>query len=112
MKYIVKSIVLLLLTYQTAIANETSFWKQKDKQMHFAVSAVIATTTTAYARNKGYDKVESFFIGFGTTVLIGLIKEGIDGRRKNGHQETDDMKANILGAMSGALISTQFEWKF
>ena len=112
MKYIIHIVVIFLLAYQTAIANETSFWRQKDKRMHFAVSAVIATSTTAYARNEGYDKVESFLIGFGTTVLVGLIKEGIDGRRKNGHQESDDMKANILGAMSGALISTQFEWKF
>jgi uncharacterized protein YfiM (DUF2279 family) len=67
---------------------------------------------TGYARNKGYSKVESFFWGFGAAMAVGLIKEGIDGRRKNGHQSSDDLKADVLGGLTGALVSAQFEWKF
>ena len=112
LKYSVRAVVIFFIMNQTVMAGETSLWKQKDKQAHFAVSAGIAIVTTAYARNKGYNKTEAFLIGFGTSVVIGLAKEVIDGYSKHGNREMDDIKADILGAVSGSLISAQFEWKF
>ena len=93
------------------MASEEVFWKQSDKQKHFVATTAISMAVTGYARNKGYTKVESFFWGFGAAIAVGLIKEGIDGRSK-GHQSSDDFQADVLGGFTGALISTQFEWKF
>ena len=95
-----------------SLSAEESFFNQSDKQKHFAATVVISTAVTGYARNKGYSKVESFFWGFGAAIMVGLIKEGIDGQTTSGHQSSQDIKADILGGLTGALISTQFEWKF
>ncbi len=108
--YIVLSIMLLL--GQHLYAEESSFFSQRDKQKHFAATTLISAGVTGYARNKGYSKVESFFWGFGAAVAVGLLKEGLDGISENAQQSSDDIKADVLGGITGALISTQFEWKF
>ena len=110
--FIKKAIVAFFIIYPSLLLAETSFWQQKDKQQHFAATTAISFAVTGYARNQGYSQIESFFWGFGTAVAVGLIKEGIDGQRKNGHQSFKDVQADILGGFTGALISTQFEWKF
>jgi len=108
----IKAMVVFFIIYPSSLVAETSFWQQKDKQQHFVATTAISFAVTAYARNKGYSQVESFFWGFGAALVTGLIKEGIDGQRKNGHQSFKDLQADMLGGITGALISTQFEWKF
>jgi hypothetical protein len=44
-------------------------------------------------------------------MAVGLLKEGLDGVT-DGQQSSDDLKADVLGSFTGALISAQFEWKF
>ena len=95
----------------TLMAAEDNLWQQSDKQKHFAVTTGVSMLVTGYARNKGYSKVESFFWGFGAALAVGLIKEGVDGKT-GGVQSSDDIKADVLGGVTGALISAQFEWKF
>jgi len=109
---IVKILGVFFIMQHTVLCAETSFWKQKDKQQHYIATTAISFAVTAYAKNQGYSKVEAFFWGFGTALAVGLIKEGIDGRSSNGHQTSDDVKADLFGGITGALISTQFEWKF
>ena len=103
LKYIVSIALLFFMMQQPLMANEI----ESDKQKHFAATTAISMVVTGYARNKGYTKVESFFWGFGTAMAVGLIKEGIDS-----NADTDDLKADALGGITGALISAQFEWKF
>lgn len=107
-----KMIIVFFVLCHTLLMAKPSFWQQKDKQQHYVATTAISFAVTGYARNKGYSKVESFFWGFGAAVAVGLIKEGIDGRTSRGHQSSQDIKADILGGLTGALISTQFEWKF
>ena len=98
-------LLILLLTTSYVLAIDS------DKAKHFLVSATIAGSITAIARHNDSNEVEAFLIGFGSTVLLGYIKERID-KRTNGTPERNDTYANILGAGTGALIATQWEWKF
>ena len=96
---------------QNLIASDSLF-AQSDKKKHMIVSVAISGAVTAFARNKGYSRTESFFMGVGVSMLIGLAKEEIDGHRTNGTKDFDDLKADLIGSVSGALVSAQFEWKF
>ena len=111
-----KKILLLL-----AILGSLSFgyeiteknWWQQDKQKHFLYSTGIAGVSTAIARSYGSNKFEAFWIGFGSSLAIGVIKEYTDGRNPLFHTEdTKDIYADMLGSTTGALISTQFTWRF
>lgn len=112
LKIIIINILIFFVMGQSLVAGEKSFFLQRDKQLHFVVSAVVATSVTAYARNKGSSKVEAFFYGAGAAIALGLIKEGLDGHDDGSTREWGDVGADVLGATAGALISAQFEWKF
>jgi len=95
-----------------SLAAGESFFSQRDKQKHILGTGALAATFTGIARSKGLPKVESFFLGVGAAVALGLIKEGIDGYSANGTRSWDDAKADAIGAVIGAGISAQFEWRF
>jgi len=97
---------------QTLLAQESSFFSQRDKQQHMVATAAIATAVTAYARNRGSSKVEAFFYGAGAAIAVGLLKEGLDGVDDEGTREWADVGADVIGATAGAFFSAQFEWKF
>jgi uncharacterized protein YfiM (DUF2279 family) len=111
LKIILVSILTFFVMSQTLEAEEKSFVAQRDKQKHMAVSALFASAVTAFARNKGASKMESFFYGAGAAVALGLVKEGID-VNTDGNSEWADVGANAIGAAVGAIFSAQFEWKF
>ena len=111
MKIVFSSIMIFLILSQSLIAEE-SFFAQRDKQKHILGTGALAVVFTGIARNKGLPKIESFILGVGTAVALGLLKEGLDGYNKNGTRSWDDAKADALGAVIGAGISAQFEWRF
>ena len=91
---------------------DVDFW-QTDKQKHLAASAVIATTFTGIAKNNGSSNIESFFIGVGSTLLIGIAKEYFDGKNPLHHTEdVNDMYADTMGAVLGSTLAVSFSWKF
>ena len=100
----------VLLAFSLLFSKD--FWKE-DKQKHFAMSATMASVSTGLARHYGSNKFESFWIGLGSSLVIGVLKEYADG--KNPLQHTEDVKdvyADAIGATAGALFSAQFTWKF
>lgn len=108
--------LLFLILLSTSLFSQdilTKDWWQQDKQKHFTYSAGIASTVTAIARSYGSNKFEAFWIGFGSSLAIGVIKEYTDGQNPLLHTEdTKDIYADMLGATTGALISAQWTWKF
>jgi len=111
MKMIFSSIIIFLIMGQSLVAEE-GFFSQRDKQKHILGSGAIGVAIAGVARSNGLTKIESFFLGVGTAIGIGLIKEGIDGYNVNGTRDWDDVKADAIGGIIGAGISAQFEWKF
>lgn len=101
--------LLILLASVLLFADPT--YLQSDKQKHFIGSAVIGATASGLARHYGSNKIEAMFIGIGTALLIGIAKEAIDGKGY-GTEDIGDVYADTLGAVSGSVISTKFEWRF
>lgn len=109
-----KKLIIASIIASSLSANDfmdSSFWQEEDKQKHYTYSVAMSATATAVARSYGSSKIEAFFIGLGTSVLVGWAKEARDGRGY-GHKSMEDMDADVLGSFSGAFASTQFSWKF
>ena len=111
MKMVFSSIMVFLIMNQSLAAGE-SFFSQRDKQKHILGTGVLASAFTGMARSAGLPKIESFFIGVGAAVALGLLKEGLDGYDAESTRSWGDAKADAIGAVMGAGISAQFEWKF
>jgi len=101
----------LLLLLMAVMLSAEPMYLQDDKQKHFVGSAVIGATASGLAKHYGSNKFEAVFIGIGTALLIGIAKEAIDGKGY-GTEDVGDVYADTLGAVSGSLISAQYEWRF
>lgn len=84
---------------------------QDDKQKHFVGSAAIGATASGLARHYGSNKVEAVFVGIATALLVGIAKEAVDGKGY-GTEDIGDVYADTIGAVSGSIISAQYEWRF
>ena len=105
-----KKLILLILLTLSINAND---FCQDDKKKHLVVSSMISSSVTALARNQGYDKLSSWFMGFGTSMAIGVVKEYADGKDPLHHTEdVNDVYADMLGSALGATLAFSFEYKF
>ena len=92
---------LLLIVLLSSTLNAT-FVTEVDKQKHFAVSAVVGFTSSNIAYHYGYTKKESFWIGFGSAMIVGLGKELYDNRIGGSGFDIEDLGADALGATFGS----------
>lgn len=90
-------IALLLTQSATAAAAE------RDKDLHFGVSAGISAASYLALREGGADRTESAAGSLFLTLLIGAVKESLDPVF-----DRQDMEANLLGAVSGILLTITF----
>ena len=109
-----KKLILLILLTLSVNANANDFWEDGDGyKRHVAVSTAISASVTAIARNQGYDELSSWFMGFGTSLAIGVAKEYADGKDPENHTEdVNDIYADIMGSALGATLAFNFEYKF
>lgn len=97
-----KAFVLAVLLAISAMAFE------QDKVKHFAGSMAIAAVGSGLAKHYGSSPLEAWFIGFGSSIIVGIAKERIDGGGY-GSEDIHDVYADTLGASLGA---TLFSWEF
>ena len=102
--------ILLILLITLSLSAE-EFYLQDDKQKHFIGSMAIGATASGLARHYGSNKLEAFAIGVATSLLVGIAKEKYDGKGY-GTEDVNDIYADTLGAITGSIISTQFNWRF
>lgn len=74
-----------------------------DHEKHIGATALVSTGVYALAKSGGHTKVESFLLGFGFALGLGLIKETMDDSFDMG-----DMGANTLGASVPILFTFEF----
>jgi len=103
-----KMIIALLIAM--SLSAET-FFEQEDKQKHIIGSMAIGGVATGLARHYGSNKLEAIAIGIASALLVGIAKEAIDGKGY-GTEDVNDIYADTIGAVSGSLLSAQFNWKF
>jgi VanZ family protein len=102
--------ILLALLITLSLSAE-EFYLQDDKRKHFIGSMAIGGVVTGLARHYGSNKIEAVFVGIATALLFGIAKEAIDGKGY-GTEDIGDVYADTLGAVSGSIISAQYEWRF
>lgn len=102
--------ILLALLLSLSLYAEP-LYKQEDKQKHFIGSMAIGGAATGIARYYGSSRIESFFIGVATSLLVGIAKEAVDGRG-HGTEDVNDVYADTLGGIVGSVVSAQFSWRF
>ena len=110
----IKLILLVALTTGLFAQNdflEPGFFNTPDKRKHFTVSAGIGMGAAMYAKHKGLSNTESFLAGFGTSILVGWLKEVSDGEGY-GNKDINDMDADAVGAITGSLTGTLINWQF
>jgi uncharacterized protein YfiM (DUF2279 family) len=113
-KIILITFFLTSINLQLSATNieNSSFWEQ-DKKLHFLTVGAISGISSSIAKSYGSTKLESFFIGVATGMLIGIAKEYYDGKHQNEHTEDiNDMYADTIGSITGSLIGMNFSIKF
>jgi VanZ family protein len=109
LKQFLKSTI-VLIAFSSSI-NADTFFQQEDKQKHIIGSMAISGVATGLARHYGSNKFEAVCIGIASALLVGIAKEAIDGKGY-GTEDVGDIYADTIGAVSGSLLSAQFNWKF
>jgi VanZ family protein len=109
LKQFLKSTI-LLIAFSSSLSADT-FFQQEDKQKHIIGSIAIGGVATGLARHYGSNKFEAIAIGIASALLVGIAKEAIDGKGY-GTEDVNDVYADTIGAVSGSLLSAQFNWKF
>jgi VanZ family protein len=108
-KQFLKSTI-VLIAFSSSLSADT-FFQQDDKQKHIIGSMAIGGVATGLARHYGSNKFEAIAIGIASALLVGIAKEAIDGKGY-GTEDVNDIYADTIGAVSGSLLSAQFNWKF
>jgi putative lipoprotein len=99
-------IAALIVIFMVPLSNagEKDSWFSKDKYQHFALSVCYSAGTTIIAhRHFEMSKSKSPVVGFGITVSLGAIKEGLDYASRKGTPSAKDFIWDIAGALAGAL---------
>jgi putative lipoprotein len=97
-------VLIILFLAPLSTAGEKDSWFSKDKYQHFALSVCYSAGTTIIAhRHFEMNKSKASVIGFGITVSLGAVKEGIDYTSRKGTPSSKDLLWDIAGALAGAL---------
>jgi uncharacterized protein YfiM (DUF2279 family) len=89
-----------------------SFNIPRDKQKHIGVSSLISLTTSSIAEYRGASKLDSWLVGVGACLLIGISKEFYDSKSLNHTEDINDIYADLGGAIIGSTIAIGFSWRF
>lgn len=85
------------------LSPATAAGADRDKELHFGVSAAISAASYLGYRLGGADRTESAAGAIFLTLLIGVAKESLDPVFDGA-----DMRANALGAISGTVLTITF----
>ena len=97
-----KIILSLMLATSLSFGN---LFQEEDKQSHMMATSVIGLFSGLVAKKHGFTDTEAFWIGFGTSMLVGLAKEAYDSRDGGSGFDTRDMLANGIGGSFGSRLS-------
>ncbi len=97
--------IILVLVLLCTIGNTSeydNFFQQEDKKAHIAISIMTGAIGNLLAVKNGASKEQAFWIGLGTALVIGGIKEVYDMHKTNPTGfSTADMVADGIGGVIG-----------
>ena len=97
-----KKFILILLLLTSSLFSE-SFFQEADKQKHMQGTAVVSLIASNMAVDVGYTVNQSFWIGVVSALAVGLGKELLDSQSDGNSFSGEDMVANGIGGVAGAL---------
>jgi len=92
-----KLIILLLLLPTLSFAQLLT---EKDKQMHFAAGAITSVLTYEYVYHKTNNKKKALAYSIGSAILVGTLKELVDGSQKGNRFDGRDLLATTYGGIT------------
>lgn len=93
----------------SSVVRAESLAFSNDKAAHFGVSVLLTVGTYSLLQHMTANEWLSLSISTGTTLLLGIAKESLDGLGL-GTPSWSDMFWNVLGACTGLLISWVLLW--
>ena len=103
---ITKAIAVVMLFFCGTTVSQAV---EKDKVLHFSISAVFGAISESYVRRHldvGYQ--ERILLSTALATAPGLLKEFYDDTRENNKFSRGDMVANVSGAFVGALLNSYY----
>tara|TARA_R110000851_G_C12918456_1_gene550026 strand:+ start:163 stop:531 length:369 start_codon:yes stop_codon:yes gene_type:complete len=104
--------LIMLMTSLSMLSQKMSsknFW-QEDKIKHSVATFSISTVTYAYLsihkKHKNLNELEKRLISLSTAIVVGSLKEAIDGISSKGNASWGDMGANMAGALAFQIAVT------
>lgn len=85
--------------------------QEDDKKRHFFAGAFISATTYTFVYYKTKDKKKALLYSLGTSLLVGCIKESIDGTQSGNRFDSRDLLASTYGSVSIIIPLTIFSKK-
>jgi hypothetical protein len=85
--------------------KDKPYFLQRDNISHFIINGVISGSVGYLAKEAGFSKSESVFIGMATGLVFGILKENLYDK----NYSISDMQSWGIGAMIGA-ISVSFSF--
>jgi len=101
-----RAIIIILITLPL-FAFDANAWDDKDKPFflqrdnlsHFVINGTISESVTEFAKNRGFSKNKSVFLGILSGVVFGVVKENIYDK----NYSVTDMQSWAIGAILGAV---------
>jgi putative lipoprotein len=98
------TVIIILTMAPLSNAAQKDRWFAADKYQHFALSVFYSAGTTVIAhRHFEMSKSKAPVVGFGFTISLGALKEGLDYTSRKGTPSGKDFIWDIAGALAGAL---------
>tara|TARA_B100001173_G_C15975335_1_gene541940 strand:- start:246 stop:623 length:378 start_codon:yes stop_codon:yes gene_type:complete len=95
MKKLILIIVLLIPFF-----SHTQFYKEKDKQLHFAAGNIAGAAGYIWSYNNYQDKKRAMITGICTAFAAGVTKELYDSSIKGNYLDLQDLAATTLGGIT------------
>ena len=92
-----KEIITILLLSISSMAQTIP----QDKMLHFSACYIISSGSSTLLSYK-YTERQAMWMGIGLGVSVGIAKEVWD--IKHGHSDMNDIYADVLGAVAGAVV--------
>jgi uncharacterized protein YfiM (DUF2279 family) len=101
-----------LMTFLSTTGQNMSsenFWKE-DKIKHsvatFGISSITYTYLSIHNKHKNLNELQKRLISLSTAIVVGSLKEAIDGISSRGDASWGDMGANMAGALAFQVVIT------
>ena len=99
-KIVITSVICAILLI---LIGEKLQAQEKDKEIHFAFSTFVGVSSSAFMWDQTGNRWLAFGFGIASSTMVGILKECYDNTRPEKNFSKADLKADILGGITGSL---------